>query len=195
MSKNNKTDHQHEESASHQESHNEVHVETHTESHVSSGAGDVQDRIDELTSDLKRVQAEFINYRRRAEAEKAEVVDYAKTRVVRDFLAVRDSFDHELAHRPQEADPAWAKSIDAIRTQFDQVLAGLGVSRFESKGQPFDPHLHNAVAMEDGDGDQEVVLEDLQPGYKLGDAVLRHAMVKVGRTQSRPKDSGHTDAK
>jgi molecular chaperone GrpE len=146
-------------------------------------ADDTQTRIDELTSDLQRIQAEFINYRRRAEAEKAEVLDYAKTRIVRDFLAVRDSFDHEQTHRPTDADPAWAKSIDTIRAQFDQVLQGLGVVRFESQGQPFDPHLHNAVAMEDGEGDQEVVVEELQPGYKLGDTVLRHAMVRVGRTQ------------
>lgn len=166
----------HEESEAHQESHNEVHVETHTETHIS---------IDELTSDLKRIQAEFINYRRRAEAEKAEVLDYAKARIVRDFLSVRDSFDHELAHRPKDADPTWAKSIDAIRNQYDQVLSGLGVERFESKGQPFDPHLHNAVAMEDGDGDQEVVVEELQPGYKLGDTILRHAMVKVGHTKQK----------
>jgi len=175
-----KHDHKHEES--HQQSHNEVHVETHTESHISSGA-DVQDRLSELTDDLKRVQAEFVNYRRRAESEKAELTAYAKTRVVRDFLTVRDSFDHELAHRPKDADPNWAKSIDAIRAQFDQVLAQLGVERFESRGQPFDPHLHNAIAMEDGEGDREVVVEELQPGYKLGDTVLRHATVKVGHTK------------
>jgi molecular chaperone GrpE len=95
---------------------------------------------------------------------------------------VRDSFDQEQAHRPAEADPNWAKSIDAIRTQFDQVLASLGVERFESKGQPFDPHRHEALAMEDGEGEHEVVVEELQPGYMLGDTVLRHAMVKVGRT-------------
>jgi molecular chaperone GrpE len=138
---------------------------------------------DELVADLKRVQAEFLNYRRRAEAERAELMSSAKLRVVRDFLAVRDSFDHELAHRPKSADAAWAKTIDAIRTQFDQVLGQLGIARFESKGQPFDPHLHDAVATE---GDGEVVTEELQPGYKLGDQVLRHAMVKVGQPPKEP---------
>jgi molecular chaperone GrpE len=167
-----KSDHQH-------ESHNEVHVETHTESQVSAGSDD--DRVAELTADLQRVQAEFVNYRRRAESEKAEVLDFAKARIARDFLTVRDSFDAEAAHRPKHADPAWAKSIDAIRTQFDQVLSQLGVARFESVGQQFDPHLHSAVAMDDGEGDEEVVVEELQPGYKLGDTVIRPAMVKVGR--------------
>jgi molecular chaperone GrpE len=156
--------------------------DTQDESPVTPVGDESQARIDELTGDLQRVQAEFVNYRRRAEAEKADITDFAKTRVVRAFLAVRDSFDQEQAHRPPEADPAWAKTIDAIRTQFDQVLAGLGVERFESQGQPFDPHRHEALAMEEGDGDVEIVTEELQPGYMLGDTVLRHAMVKVGHT-------------
>lgn len=189
MSKQSPQSESHDESTTHDESATEVHVETHSESRVSSGSvsDDSQAHINELTDDLKRIQAEFVNYRRRAEAEKAEVLDFAKARIVRDFLAVRDSFDHEQAHRPSDGDPAWAKSIDAIRAQFDQVLSSLGAERFESKGQPFDPHLHNAVAMEDGEGDHEVVLEELQPGYKLGDTILRHAMVKVGRSNNNPQ--------
>jgi molecular chaperone GrpE len=121
-----------------------------------------------------------------AEAERTDLMALAKNRVVREFLAVRDSFDQEAAHRPKNADPAWAKTIDAIRTQFDQVLATLGVARFESKGQSFDPHLHDAIATEGGEGDHEVVIEELQPGYKLGDQVLRHAVVKVGNTKEGP---------
>ncbi|MDB5178250.1 MAG: grpE [Patescibacteria group bacterium] len=174
--------------AQNDESQNEVHVETHTESHVSSGSvdGDQQGRIDELTADLQRLQAEFLNYKRRAEADRADLLALAKTRVVREFLAVRDNFDREQANRPATVDPAWATSIDAIRNQFDQVLKGLGVEQFASKGRPFDPHFHEAVAMEDGAGDHEVVLEELQAGYKLGDNVLRHAIVKVGKTTEPP---------
>lgn len=145
------------------------------------------DQVEELTNDLKRVQAEFQNYRRRAEAEKAEVLDFAKTRVVREFLSVRDSLEQEQAHRPEDADPTWAKSIDAIRAQFDQVLKGLGVEQFASKGQPFDPHLHEAIAMEDGEGEHEVVAEELQSGYKLGDTILRHAIVKVSKSAEAPR--------
>jgi molecular chaperone GrpE len=190
------------------ESHTQVHVETNTTQTAGSGAtpppasdaaakpaaaaqpapgptsapsAGHTDHTAELTADLQRLQAEFANFRRRAEAERAEVLDIAKNRIVREFLTVRDSFDAEQSHRPAGADPAWAKSIDAIRTQFDQVLKTLGVERFESKGQPFDPHLHEAIAMEDGEGSQEVVVEELQPGYKLGGTILRHAVVKVGK--------------
>lgn len=142
-----------------------------------------QNQIEELTSDLQRVQADFVNYKRRAEAEKAELLDFAKTRVVRDFLAVRDNFDRELSSRPPHVDEAWAKSIDSIRTSFDGVLKNLGVERFDSVGHGFDPHLHEAIAMDDGEGAQAIVIDELQAGYRLGDKVLRHAMVKVGHTE------------
>jgi molecular chaperone GrpE len=143
---------------------------------------DPQDaQLAELTADLQRVQAEFINFKRRAEEEKAELLGFAAARVAREFLAVRDTFDREAASRPASVDAQWAASIDAIRTQFDAALKAVGVERFESKGQPFDPRRHEAVVMEDGEGDQEVVTEELQPGYVLGETVLRPAMVKVGR--------------
>src|SRR5438105_403554 len=90
------------------DSQTEVHVETHTESHASTGAASQapsDDQVTELTADLQRLQAEFANYKRRAEAERSEVIDFAKARVAREFLAVRDSFDAELAHRPASADP------------------------------------------------------------------------------------------
>lgn len=176
----------------------DIHIETHTESHASSGGNgaipaDQPAAADELTADLQRLQAEFVNYRRRAEAERADVVEFAKSRVIREFLTVRDNFDRELAGRPKDINPTWATSIDAIRTQFDQVLTSLGVERFESKGQPFDPHLHEAIAMEDGEGTHDVVTEELQPGYKLGSNILRHAVVKVGKTTEAPAQFGPSD--
>lgn len=181
------------------QSQTEVHVETSSTQSASAAAQAIpsdDERVQELTTDLQRLQAEFINYKRRAEAERAEVLDFAKNRIVREFLAVRDSFDQEQAHRPATADAAWAKSIDAIRLQFDQVLKALGVERFESKGQPFDPHYHEAIAMDGGEGDQEVVSEELQAGYKLGDTILRHAMVKVGKTAAGPTpEAGATEVK
>jgi molecular chaperone GrpE len=141
------------------------------------------ERIEELTQDLQRVQADFVNYKRRAETEKSELLDFAKSRVVKEFLAVRDNFDRELASRPAEVDAEWAKSIDNIRAGFDAVLKTLGVERFESVGQTFDPHLHEAIAMDEGEGAHEVVTDELQAGYKQGDQILRHAMVKVGKTE------------
>lgn len=154
-----------------------------TPSEQTATSGDADERVAELTADLQRVQAEFQNYKRRSDGEKSEVFDFAKAKVVREFLATRDSFDQELAHRPADVDPTWGASIDAIRAQFDKSLAVMGVERFESVGQPFDPHLHEAVSMDGGD---EVVTEELQAGYKLGDTILRHAVVKVGPAVAKP---------
>ena len=155
------------------ESHTEVHVETSSE----QTTGNVDERIDELTSDLKRVQAEFVNFRRRAEEEKGELMNFATSRIAREFLAIRDNFDSELKHRPADLNADWAASIDSIRHQFDKTMANLGVERFESVGQEFDPHQHEAITHE---GDGHTVTEELQAGYKLGKTILRPAMVKVG---------------
>ncbi len=161
-------------------SHTEVNVESHSESSVTGGevSSDQTAQVAELTNDLQRLQAEFANYKRRVESEKAEVAGFIVARTVREFLTVRDSFDNELTHRPENLDPAWAASIDTIRAQFDTVIKNLGVERFESVGQQFDPHLHEAIAT---DGEGETVTDELQPGYKLGEQILRHAMVRVGQ--------------
>ncbi|HVQ44416.1 MAG TPA: nucleotide exchange factor GrpE [Candidatus Saccharimonadia bacterium] len=154
----------------------EVHVEARSEQTITPGTVS-NDQVAELTADLQRLQAEFINYKRRADAERADLANFATARVVREFLAVRDSFDQEQAHRPAKFDAAWAASIDAIRAQFDKALSNLGVERFESVGQSFDPHRHEAVA---SDGAGDTVTKELQAGYKLGDTILRPAMVEVG---------------
>jgi molecular chaperone GrpE len=162
--------------------------------HQSATTESVEDEVQELTNDLKRVQAEFLNFKRRAEEERTELLDFAKNRVVREFLAVRDNFDRELANRPKDIDAKWAESIDAIRKQFDSVLTSLGVERFNSVGTAFDPHLHEAVQMDDQGGAYEVVTEELQPGYKLANKILRHAIVKVGRTDQPPPGHANSDA-
>ena len=168
------------------EIHNETDVTIENEVTQSvSGASDEQ--LAELTLDIQRLQADFQNYKRRSETEKGELLDFAKSKIVREFLAVRDNFDRELAGRPEGIDSTWAASIDSIRVSFDTVLKNLGVERFESLGQPFDPHMHDAIVMEDGEGAHEVVTEEMQGGYKLGDTILRHSIVKVGRTNDTPK--------
>jgi molecular chaperone GrpE len=146
------------------------------------------EEVGDLTADLQRVQADFMNFKRRTEEEKAELLDFAKARLVRDFLSVRDTFDRERAARPQDLHPKWAASIDAMRDQFDAVITRLGVERFESVGHAFDPHRHEALAMDNGEGEYEVVTEELQPGYCLGDTILRPAMVKVGHTEQAPPE-------
>lgn len=143
---------------------------------------DLQTKVDELTSDLQRIQADFMNFRRRSDEERGAFLDLAKQNVVLQLLPVLDNIGRALSHIPDELqDNNWAKGVSQIAKQSDDTLKSLGVTRVESLGQPFDPNLHEAIGFEDGEGDHEVVIEELQPGYKMGDKVIRHAMVKVGK--------------
>ena len=139
-------------------------------------------KVAELTNDLQRLQAEFANYKRREEENKGELLDMAKSEVITLLLPLLDNIDRALAHRPQElADNAWANGVEAVAKQSQETLAKLGVERIATVGEPFDHNLHEAVGVEDGEGETEVVAEELQSGYKIGDRVVRHAMVKVKR--------------
>lgn len=145
-------------------------------------ANELQTQVDDLTADLQRVQAEFQNYKRREAEVKAELTAHAKRDVILQLLPLLDNIDRALAHRPEElADNAWAGGVEAVGKQAGDVLSKLGITRIETVGQPFNPDLHEAISYDDGEGETEVVVEELQPGYIQGERVLRHAMVKVGK--------------
>ena len=138
------------------------------------------EQIEELTADLQRLQAEFANYKRREQAARMELQDHAKRELVLDLLPVLDNIDRALSHLPEELQGnAWAGGVQAVAKQADELLGRWGVTRMATVGQPFDHNHHDAIAFEDGDGEHEVVAEELQPGYLQGDRVLRPAMVKV----------------
>ncbi len=137
-------------------------------------------QIQELTEALKRERADAVNLRRRHEAEVASLRTSVKTHVVTDLLPVIDNFERALKHVPKHLEnDDYIKGVQGVVKQFEQTLADMGVERIKTVGEPFDPHLHEAVGIEEGDSGQEVVSEELQAGYKLGDEVIRHAMVKV----------------
>ena len=138
---------------------------------------------DEYLDTLRRVQAEFENYRKRVIKEQTALVDRATEGLVEQLLPVLDSFDLAL----KNADAAGSDDIENVRKGVELVYAELlgvlekaGVSRIEAEGKPFDPNVHEAVMQEEGDGDP-VVTDVLRTGYTLRGRVLRPAMVKVTR--------------
>lgn len=138
------------------------------------------DRTKELTEALKRERADAVNLRRRHEAEMASLRTSVKAHVVADLLPVIDNFERALKHVPADLkDNDYVKGVQAVVRQFEKTLADMGVERIKTVGEPFDPHLHEAVGVEEGGGSQETVSEELQAGYKLGNEVIRHAMVRV----------------
>lgn len=139
-----------------------------------------QAKVNELTEALQRERADVINIRRRHEEQMHGLRNIVKASVVRDLLPVIDNFERALKHIPKDIeDHDYVKGISGIVKQFEKTLNELGVERVKTVGEDFDPRFHEAVSMETGDGTREVISEELQAGYTLGDEVIRHAMVKV----------------
>lgn len=141
---------------------------------------ELERHIAELTEALQRERADVINVRRRHEEQIASLKDIIKANVVRDLLPIVDNLERALKHVPKDLqDDDYVKGVQGVVRQFEKTLAGLGVERIKTVGEIFDPKYHEAIHMEDGAGTVERVSEELQAGYKLGDEIIRHAMVRV----------------
>jgi len=134
------------------------------------------DKVAELTADLQRVQADFTNYRKRALRDQQAAADRAKAAVVNQLVGVLDDLDRARKHGDLESGP-----LKSVADKLMNALTGLGLTAFGAEGEDFDPVLHEAVQHEgDGaDGSKPVIGTVMQQGYKLGEHVLRHALVGV----------------
>lgn len=141
----------------------------------------LEQKIAELTEALQRERADAVNLRRRHEAEMHGLKTHVKAAVVRDLLPVVDNLERAIKHAPTDlAGHDYVKGIQGVVKQFEKTLVDLGVQRIATVGRPFDPRLHEAVSLDDtAGGSEEVVSEELQAGYQIGDDVIRHAMVRV----------------
>jgi len=139
---------------------------------------------DSLLDRLARMQAEFENARRRTVKEQQEFRDYAAADAIKSLLPVLDSFDRALQVKSDAAE--FRNGVDLIYKQLQAALGKLSVQAIAAKGEPFDPHYHEAIEMvETTDAPDHQVIEELQRGYKLKDRLLRPAMVKVARNPGK----------
>jgi molecular chaperone GrpE len=140
------------------------------------------DAIAELTADLQRIQADFVNFKRRSEEEKLRYAQSGKQLAVQQLLPVIDNLGRALNNVPKDlVKNEYVKGVQAIAKQLDKGLENIGVTKIVTTNAEFNPELMEAVSMEDGEGETEVVIEELQPGYTMDEIVIRHAIVKVGR--------------
>lgn len=146
----------------------------------------LEKQVEELTEALQRERADSMNLRRRVEEDRGKMADVYKAIVVRQLLPAMDNLERALKHAPKDLkDHDYVKGVQGIAKQFDKIFEELGVKRIKTEGQKFDPKLHEAVSVdENSEGDTEVVAEELQAGYTLGDEVIRHAFVKVKMEKS-----------
>ena len=145
---------------------------------------DFEQRIGELTLDLQRTRADFENFRKRVDIDRQQAMARGEAKSVLKMLPVIDTIERAIVHIPEDiAEHPWVKGVAGLVKQLDKALADMGISRIEATpGTPFDPEVHQAIQMdEEATGDQEVIAEELQAGYMLEGAPIRHAMVKVTR--------------
>ena len=148
---------------------------------TSDDASKLRTERDNLLDRLARLQAEFDNYRKRASRENADFREYAVTDAAKSLLPVIDSFS--LALKNAAGNPEnFKKGVELIHKQLQDLLQKLNVQRVPAQGQPFDPRIHEAIEMVDSsEVPDDHVLEELQPGYKIKERLLRPAMVRVAK--------------
>ncbi|MBI4675121.1 MAG: nucleotide exchange factor GrpE [Chloroflexi bacterium] len=140
-------------------------------------------KADDYLDNWRRVAAEFQNFKRRAEKDKADYAQYANQRLLKRMLDVLDSFDagFKAVPEPYKNEP-WVEGMRAVERQMLQILEGEGVTPIEATGKDFDPNFHEAMLYEPSPGANEgQILDELQRGYMLRDRVLRPSRVKVAK--------------
>ncbi len=139
------------------------------------------EKIDELTDRLTRQMAEFDNFRKRTEKEKAQMYEIGAKDIIEKILPIVDNFERGLSSvSEEEKETPFAEGMEKIYKQLMTTLEGIGVKPIEAVGQEFNPDFHNAVMhVEDEELGENVIAEEFQKGYTYRDSVVRHSMVKV----------------
>lgn len=136
-----------------------------------------KDKTAELTETLQRLQAEFENYRKRADKEKQEFTKYAKAELIFKVLSVIDTF--EIALKNTSEHEKFVKGIELIYAQLISLLESEGLRPIEAIGKKFDPYRHEVMLKQKSDKEEGIILEELQKGYLLNERVLRFSKVKI----------------
>jgi len=141
---------------------------------------EAQSQAAEYKDGWQRSVADFQNYRRRVEAEKAETYQLAVGSIIKRYLPVLDDMERAIESRP--ADLAWADGVELICRKLSSILEAEGLKRIEAEGQKFDPNFHEAISQEPVEGlESGTVLDVIRNGYMLGEHVIRPAMVRVAQ--------------
>ena len=145
-------------------------------------ADTLQKERDDLYDRLLRKTAEFDNFRKRVERDRKDTIEWAAADLISDLLSIVDDFDRALAAEAPPEAQSFKAGVELIQRQLSELLKKRGVATVEALGADFDPHLHQAVAYEEVPGAREgEVVGVMAKGYKLGDRLLRPALVKVAK--------------
>ena len=151
-----------------------------TEEGTSSGKEENAELV-QLKDKYLRTLAEYENFRKRSEKEKAQMFELGAKSIIEQLLPVVDNFERALEHIPEEEkENSFTKGVEGIYKQIQKMFSDCDIQAIEAVGQKFNPALHNAVMTEEeGDAEEDTVTADLQKGYTYRGNVVRHSMVKV----------------
>ena len=146
-----------------------------------------KERAQGYLANWQRAQADFINYRRRSEQEKEELGQFARSALILNLLPALDDLERALASIPADiAQHSWVEGIRLIGRKLRGILETEGLSAIQAVGEPFDPRVHEAIRQEKGE--EGIVLEEAQKGYKFRDRVIRPSKVVVGSGEGKASD-------
>lgn len=158
------------------------HADVETEAPAADAGREPDARVVELTNDLQRMTADFANYRKRNEAERADFAKFAKADLIAKLLDVLDGYDRALATVPEELKgQPWVEGMWLVERKLRQILEAEGLEPVESVGKPFDPYQHEAIAHVESDRPEGTVIDEYQKAYRLHDRVIRPALVTVAK--------------
>lgn len=153
-------------------------VEETAEEAPAEEVNEFEEKFKDMNDKYLRTLAEYDNYRKRTIKEKESIYPEAKATVVEKFLPIIDNFQRAIDSA--ENKDAFYEGVVMLKKQMDEVFATLGVEEIKAVGEEFNPEFHNAVMhVEDEETGENVIVEEFQKGYKIGDRVVRHSMVKV----------------
>jgi molecular chaperone GrpE len=139
-----------------------------------------KEKAENYLASWQRCQADFVNYKQRAEQEKSEIIEFANSTLISNVLPIMDDLERAFASVPADLEESnWTEGIRLIYNKLKTSLEAQGLTEIEARGEPFDPRLHEAIMQQNGK--EGMVIEELQKGYKFKEKVIRPSLVTVGR--------------
>jgi len=152
---------------------------------------DEAELVEQIKRDLQRERADFANYRRRNEADRAEFARFAKADLITRLLEVLDDLDRALAAVPEDLrGRPWVEGIGHVERKLRDVLAAEGLEEVGVVGEPFDPRVHEAIAHVESTAPEGTVVDEVRKAYRLHDKVIRPALVTVAKAASLAREGG-----
>lgn len=158
---------------------NEEEFENNAENQPDDQSDDKDQQIEELKNQLARAVADLQNFKRRGEEERAAFVKFANAELLKSILPILDNLDRSISHLPEDLkENEWAKGIGQIHIDLLKTFEKLNITKIKTVGEKLDPNKHEALMA--GPGEKDVITEEFEPGYSIGDETLKPAKVKVG---------------